>query len=66
HECVEINSLENEADDVHHAAQAELFEDCTNPCEMLKWRELYQHLENATDCGEDVADVLEGIVLKNA
>ncbi len=66
HECVEINSLENEADDVHHAAQAELFAACTNPCDILKWRELYQHLENATDRGEDVADVLEGIVLKNA
>jgi len=65
-QCVEINSLENEADDVHHAAQAELFGDCTDPCEIIKWREIYQHMENATDRGEDVANVLEGIVLKHA
>ena len=65
-QCVEINSLENEADDVHHAAQAELFGDCTDPCEVIKWREVYQHMEDATDRGEDVANVLEGIVLKHA
>ena len=66
-QCVEINSLENEADDVQHAALAELFEACrTDTCEVIKWREIYDHLENATDRGEDVANVLEGIVLKHA
>jgi predicted phosphate transport protein (TIGR00153 family) len=65
-QCVEINRLENEADDVHHAALAELFHDCTDACEIIKWREIYQHMEDATDRGEDVANVLEGIVLKNA
>jgi len=66
-QCVEINTLENEADDVHHAALAELFEVCrTDACEVIKWREIYEHLENATDRGEDVANVLEGIVLKHA
>ena len=66
-QCVEINSLENEADDVHHAALAELFDVCrTDACEVIKWRELYQHMEDATDRGEDVANVLEGIVLKHA
>jgi len=66
-QCVEINTLENEADDVFHAALAELFEVCsTDACEVIKWREIYEHLENATDRGEDVANVLEGIVLKNA
>ena len=65
-QCVEINTLENEADDVQHAALAELFEVChLNACEVIKWREIYEHLENATDRGEDVANVLEGIVLKN-
>lgn len=63
-QCVEINSLENEADDVHHAAQIELFRDCRDACKIIKWREIYQHLEDATDRGEDVANVLEGIVLK--
>ena len=65
-QCVEINSLENEADDVHHAAMAELFDDCRDACEIIKWRELYQHMEDATDRGEDVANILEGIVLKHA
>jgi len=63
-QCVEINSLENEADDVHHAAQTELFRECSDACKIIKWREIYQHLEDATDRGEDVANVLEGIVLK--
>jgi len=66
-QCVEINTLENEADDVHHAALAELFEVChLDACEVIKWREIYEHLESATDRGEDVANVLEGIVLKHA
>ena len=66
-QCVEINTLENEADDVQHAALAELFETCSgDACEVIKWRELYGHLENATDRGEDVANVLEGVVLKYA
>jgi predicted phosphate transport protein (TIGR00153 family) len=65
-QCVEINTLENEADDVQHAALAELFEVChTDTCEVIKWREIYEHLESATDRGEDVANVLEGIVLKH-
>ncbi len=64
--CVDINRFENEADAVHHAAQAELFESDMEALEVMKWRELYQHLENATDLGEDVANALEGIVLKHA
>ena len=66
-QCVEINTLENAADDVQHAALAELFEVChLDACEVIKWREIYEHLESATDMGEDVANVLEGIVLKHA
>jgi predicted phosphate transport protein (TIGR00153 family) len=66
-QCVDINTLENDADEVQHAALAELFEVCrTDACEVIKWREIYGHLENATDRGEDVANVLEGIVLKHA
>ena len=65
-QCVEINSLENEADDVHHAAMAELFDSSKDASEIIKWRELYQHMEDATDQGEDVANILEGIVLKHA
>ena len=62
--CVEINRLENEADAIMRFALAELF-DGTPPYDVIKWREIYQHLENAADRGEDVANVLEGVVLKN-
>lgn len=62
--CVEINRLENEADSIMRFALAELF-DGLPPYDVIKWREIYQHLEDSADRGEDVADVLEGVVLKN-
>jgi len=62
--CVEINRLENEADTVVRFALAELF-DGTSIIEVIKWREIYEHLETAVDKGEDVANVLEGVVLKH-
>ncbi len=62
--CVEINRLENEADTVVRFALAELF-DGTPITEVIKWREIYEHLETAADKGEDVANVLEGVVLKH-
>lgn len=65
-QCVEINSLENEADDVHHAALAELFDNTRDVREIIKWREIYEHMESATDRGEDVANALEAVVLKHA
>ena len=62
--CVEINRLENEADHVVRLALAELFENMEIP-DVIKWREIYGHLEDAVDRGEDVANVLEGVVLKH-
>ena len=64
--CIEINRLENEGDFVGRTAVAKLFEGEPNPLEVIKWREIYETLENAIDRCEDVANVLEGIVLKNA
>jgi predicted phosphate transport protein (TIGR00153 family) len=65
--CVEINRLENVADGVLRSGLEELFNTATaEPLEVIKWRELYELLEAATDKAEDVADVMEGIVLKNA
>ena len=61
---VEINDLENQADAVFRAAMGELFDEETNPAEIIKWREIYLNLEEATDKAEDVANVLEGVVLK--
>ena len=64
--CIEINRLENEGDYVVRTAVAKLFDSETNPLEVIKWKEVYETLENAIDRCEDVANVMEGIVLKNA
>jgi uncharacterized protein len=64
-ECVEMNWLENAADRVYRAAIGELFEE-KDMAKIIKWREIYEHMESATDKCEDVANVLEGVALKNA
>jgi hypothetical protein len=64
--CVRINTFENEADHILHKALAALFRDYKDPIMVIKWKEIYERLEDATDKCEDVANVLEGIVLKNA
>jgi uncharacterized protein Yka (UPF0111/DUF47 family) len=62
----EINRLENEADTLYLNAMAELFQGEMHPIDVIKWRDIYESLESATDSCEDVAHVLEGIVLKHA
>lgn len=66
--CVEINRLENDADRVHRKVLGELFTDtdCMDIINIIKWREIYEHMESATDRCEDVANVLEGVALKHA
>ena len=64
--CVELNRVENMADQVYRAALAELFSDSTDIAHIIKWREIYAHMESATDRCEDVANVLEGVAVKNA
>ena len=64
--CVEINRLENMADRVYRAAIAELFDNTEDITQIIKWREIYAHMESATDRCEDVANVLEGVALKHA
>jgi len=64
--CVEINRLENMADRVFRSAMAELFDDTVDISQVIKWREIYEHMEGATDRCEDVANVLEGVALKHA
>jgi len=64
--CVEINRLENVADEVFRSAMAELFDDTIDMAQVIKWREIYEHMESATDRCEDVSNVLEGVALKNA
>jgi len=64
--CIEINRLENEGDRILREAVARLFDQKTDPLEVIKWRDIYEYLETATDKCEDVAVIIEGIVLKHA
>ena len=66
-ECaVEINRLENEADRAHQAAVQALFNEEKDAIVIMKWKEILDFLEQATDRCEDVANVLEGVVVKHA
>ena len=64
--CVEINRLENEADNIGRSALAALFEREKDPINLIKMKELIEVLEIATDKAEDAANVLESVVLKSA
>jgi predicted phosphate transport protein (TIGR00153 family) len=64
--CVEINRLENESDFASRSAIAKLFQPGADPLEVIKWKEIYDCIENGVDRCEDAANVIEGIVLKNA
>ena len=64
--CIEINRLEDEADHIYHEALGELFETETDPINLIKWKELYETLEASLDKCEDVANVIESIVVKHA
>jgi uncharacterized protein len=63
--AVEINRLENEADRIHQEAVSRLFETERDPIAVMKWKETFDLLEHATDRCEDVANVLEGVVVKH-
>ncbi|HEU4383957.1 MAG TPA: DUF47 family protein [Anaeromyxobacteraceae bacterium] len=64
--CREINSLENQADTLLRAALAKLFKSGSDALTVMKWKEILDLIESATDRVEDVANVLEGVVLENA
>jgi len=63
--AVEINRLENDADRTHQQAVGRLFDDEHDPIVVMKWKETLDFLEDATDRCEDVANVLEGVMVKN-
>ena len=63
--AVEINRLENEADRLHQQAVEQLFAEERDPIAIIKWKEIFDFLEGATDRCEDVANVLEGVVMKH-
>jgi uncharacterized protein len=64
--CVEINRLENEADGLLRGALARLFREEKDPIVIMKWKEIYELFETATDRCEDVANIIEGVVLENS
>lgn len=64
--CIEVNRLENEGDEILRNAVATLFREATDPLLVMKWKEVYEALENATDRCEDVANIIEGVVLEHA
>ena len=63
--AVEINRLENEADRAYQEAVRDLFDNETDPITVIKWKELLDMLEMVTDACEDVANVIEGVVVKH-
>lgn len=62
---VEIHRLENEADEVYFKGIEDLFKNSSDPMHVIKWKEFYEILENATDRCESVANIIESIVLKH-
>ncbi len=64
--CRQLTQLEKDADQIKRECIARLFENSTDPIEVIKWKEIYEVLEATTDKCEDVADVLESVVLKAA
>ena len=64
--CIEINRLENEADRIGRSAVADLFDKETDPIRLIKLKEVYEFFEATVDCCEDVADVLQNVVVKNS
>ncbi len=66
HRVIEINRLENESDRICRTLIAQLFEEETNPVQIIKWKEIFEVIETAVDKCEDVSNVIESVILKNA
>jgi len=64
--CIEVNRLENVGDTMRDAILGKLFETETNPIELVKWKEIFQFAEEVLDICEDVAHVVESILVKQA
>ena len=64
--CIEINRLENEADLIGRSAVADLFDREKDPITLIKLKEVYEFFEGTVDSCEDVADVLQNVVVKNS
>jgi uncharacterized protein len=66
HYTVEINRLENDGDRITREAIAALFDNGIDPMVVVRWKDIYERLENAIDATETVANILESVVIKNS
>jgi len=66
HRVIEINRLENESDRICRTLIAQLFEEEKDPVQIIKWKEIFEVIETAVDKCEDVSNVIESVMLKNA
>ncbi|MBN9377922.1 MAG: hypothetical protein BGO14_00370 [Chlamydiales bacterium 38-26] len=62
---IQIHQIENKADDLYYQATAHLFDTYEDAREIIKWKDVYRAMEDATDFCEDVADAVQSIVLEN-
>jgi predicted phosphate transport protein (TIGR00153 family) len=64
--CIDISRLENEADAILRRSVARLFKEEKDPIVVIKWKEIYENLESASDRCEDVANIIEGVILEHS
>ena len=63
---IKLHAMENEGDEIHHRAVAELFRDTTDPLTVIKWKDIYEKLEAAVDRCENVANIIESVIIKHS
>ena len=66
HNTVEINRLENDGDRIAREAIASLFDNGIDPMVVIRWKDIFERLEEAIDATEHVANILEGVAIKNS
>lgn len=64
--CVKLNELENEGDDLMREGIKRLFQEVKDPIELIKFKDMYERLEDTTDSCEDVANILQSIIMRNS
>ena len=63
---VELHRLENEGDDIYQRAVGSLFHENRDPLEVIKWKDVYEKLEDTIDRSENVANIIEGVIIKHS
>lgn len=63
-DCIALHEVENAGDDILHSALTDLFREQKDPITVIKWKDIYETMEAVTDCLEDVANVMQGVIVK--